>query len=435
MSEQTKAYNGLLVQSETNYIPLSTTKGKACANCRWFEVNGWEGEPPECHIVANWPEPILATGYCDRWEATPVPQPIDQTPVPVVIVELDDNDMIKEVEKRPSVMDRLKALFIKPPAASLGFEVLKGKDNKFYWHAAYTNNLEDLDGEILSAKAHTKYINRLDMGLVPMPTLRIWHIKGTDHGQADTAWYTGSEDGSTPGVVHAVGHFYDTDIAKKAIAYYRNHPTRNSHGFISPTWAFKEGIYHDYNTFEISTLPPHAAANPFTSFEEIKEMTLTDEKRKHLEEMGLADSIPTFEAVDNGVKEVAKETDAIFKSHGDFADTTKPAEEQKPVVPDANVKALLNDVIASQGEFVTLSKQQLETVKQLISKNASLENKIKAFEGELNDVRKQINLKPSRASESSGTIVKETDGLSDALPVDVSKDQSFWGAKMKGTGA
>ena len=60
-----KAFAGYLSQSETNYVPLSAVNGKACANCRWFMNDG-------CFIVASYePEPIIATGYCDRWEASP----------------------------------------------------------------------------------------------------------------------------------------------------------------------------------------------------------------------------------------------------------------------------------------------------------------------------------------------------------------------------
>ena len=68
ISEQ-KAFMGELTQAETGYVPLSITTGKACANCRWFLKFG------DCYIVEDEPEPILATAYCNRWEASAAPVP------------------------------------------------------------------------------------------------------------------------------------------------------------------------------------------------------------------------------------------------------------------------------------------------------------------------------------------------------------------------
>src|SRR6185369_1415140 len=79
----TKAFLGYFEQSEVNYTALSPQIGtKACANCRFFMNNG-------CFIVESTPEPIIATGYCDRWEVGKVPAPPSVEPIPVTIVEPD----------------------------------------------------------------------------------------------------------------------------------------------------------------------------------------------------------------------------------------------------------------------------------------------------------------------------------------------------------
>lgn len=51
-------------QAEVNYVPLSAVDGKACANCRWFTKD----ESGYCHVVENYPQEIVPTGWCQRHE-------------------------------------------------------------------------------------------------------------------------------------------------------------------------------------------------------------------------------------------------------------------------------------------------------------------------------------------------------------------------------
>lgn len=206
-AKENKAYNGLLSQEETAYVTVSTSRGKMCANCRWFQ-----NYEDRCHIVYDLPEPILATGYCNRWETIPEPVTPDIAPVPVVIVEPPEMEM--EMARKPKgIVERIKEVFTGSKDAP-EFEVFKDDAGEWHWHATYTNNYEDLEGEILSQKAHDKFIGRLDMGLIPMPELWCWHTFGTKHGQAKLIW-------RNEHFIHAVGDFEDTPDAKAAIEYYR----------------------------------------------------------------------------------------------------------------------------------------------------------------------------------------------------------------------
>lgn len=431
VKEFEKAFTGMLEQNEVNYIPLSSSRQKACANCRWFMVGG-------CFIVENEPEPILPTGYCDRWEASPAPDVEDDPqPIPVTIVpsqDLGDNQGIamtpKEGRKLNSInMKRLTSFYnelkdmlteagyelkerINPTEPSHGFDVFKDANGVWHWHAAYTNNYQDRDEEILRAKAHVNFINRIDMGLIEKPVLRIWHIKKSDHGKADLLWYTGEKDGSTPVVVHAVGHFDDSEIAQKAIPYLRKHKMKNSHGFVSATWAFKDGVYSDYNTFEISWLPPSAAANPFTSFQEIKEMALTDSKKELLKQMGLENKIPEFEAADTNVKELATEAEAVYKAYGDFADTEGGDEPED----DSQTKSLILDLVETQSELAKFGKLQVAAEKAHQQTETELKQMVVAQNKKIAALEKQLNLPPSRASEADETEVDTDKELDDQLP-------------------
>lgn len=391
-----KVYEGGLTQAEVNYLPLAPGNKKACANCRWFQVNGWDGEPPECRIVQRWPEPIQNVGVCDRHEANPVNEPIDMQPIPVVIVEAEE---VVTMEKKPSIVDRIKDIFTGSKDAP-DFEVFKDDAGVWHWHATYTNNYEDLEGEILSEKAHDKFINRLDMGLVPMPELWVWHTFGSAHGKAKLVWRNNH-------FIHAVGDFDDTAEAKAAIEYYRKNKVKLSHGFTVPRWAFKDGIYEDYNTFEISTLPPKAAANPYTSFEELKTMPMTDEKRRQLKETFKWDDakIAQVESMDENRAKALGELEVAYK---DFADTT-PDSKVETKATDKDMGETLFSVMEGQNLLLDVSKNILAIAKSQKEANdkaaGEFKSQVEKLQAELADVRKQLNMKPQRASESESTVV------------------------------
>lgn len=399
-----KAFTGLLDQKEVGYLPLSASKGKACANCRWFHATGDDMESePHCHLVMDMPEPILATGYCNRWEGTPPPpEPPAQEPIPVVIVEPEmQMDMAK---KEAGVLDRIKALLFPEKDDIQAFSVFKGADGKQHWHARYTNNFEDRDKQIISEKALADYIMRLDMGIVPMPELWDWHTKGTRHGQADTVFGIGH-------FVHAIGHYDDTELGRKAADYDRKHSKeiRLSHGFTAPKWSYQNGVYEVANTFEITKLPNGAEANPFTYFEEVKTMELTEVKRSHLEK------VYGKELVDKLVAESEKHgkaLEALGVIYKDFAEVDRPADAK--VEKEAQTEpGLLLELVKQQGELADLliavekaHKTELSTVKtasetqlaDVLKSNAALVEEVK-------ELRTLVNAGPRKASEAPVTMV------------------------------
>jgi len=71
----------------------------------------------------------------------------------------------------------------------------------------------------------------------------------------------------------AVGEFYDTPTAEAFKAYYRKNKMELSHGFIYDAAQKRNGVFWNYHTYEISTLPPGKAANPYTAFD-VKEQSM-----------------------------------------------------------------------------------------------------------------------------------------------------------------
>jgi hypothetical protein len=176
--------------------------------------------------------------------------------------------------KFKALVDGIKALFapseLQPLSTLTGFKDLGGG----YWLAWWTNNFEDREKEIFAEHAIEAYIDRANKGIVPLPELWFWHKEFSKHGKAL----------ALAGIGHfgvAVGKYDDNSDAKAYQAYYKAHERALgvSHQFWYPRWALKEGVYHEFNTFEISVLPASRAANPFTSFREVKTMQLNNEQK------------------------------------------------------------------------------------------------------------------------------------------------------------
>lgn len=435
VKEVEKAFTGKLEPEDVNYIPLSTTKGEACANCRWFIADA----PSEyaCFIVAASDaddEPILATGICDRWEANPEPaeDPMEEM-VETLVEALSENadtisdavsaaSIVPDMSKaKKSLAQRIKDLFVPKPTDD-AFMVFKGADGKDYWHAIYTNNFEDREGEILTEHGHDAYIERLDMGLVPMPVLRAWHVVGSEHGQADSVWRNGH-------FVHAVGHFNETPEAQKAVKFYQKNTgkIKMSHGFIHPDWAFDGKHYDEFNTIEITTLPPYAAANPYTSFEELKEMALTEEKRRYLEQVVGKDKLAEIEAKDGERSKALEDMKVAYK---DFVQVTPPT--TPAVTPEAQ-KALsvvygdLNTTVDEIMGVIQLQHKAIESKDVLIAQlKTEKDSEVKQLVDQIKELRTLVNAPPQRPSQSQSTVVDPTKTtLKDALP---QKPDDFFGA-------
>lgn len=421
-----KAFTGKLEPEDVNYIPLSTTKGEACANCRWFMAGAYPSNA--CFIVdASDPddEPILPTGYCDRWEANPAPAPEPIAELAEALVEAVGEvntsvnnlpaiampmvDIGKALEE-PGVLERIwKGIqgIITPSKEKSDLLIFKGDDGKTYWLATFTNNFKDLEGEIITERAHKDYEMRLDMKLTPMPELWAWHTQGTKHGQADMVWY---EDHNQ----HALGHFDDSVEAEKAIAFYRKNPVKLSHGFIAPEWGFKDGVYSAYNTFEISTLPPFAAANPYTSFEEIKSMPVPEKREEYFKKL-FGDKAPDVLAKVNARNDQSKEL-ATMTEYKDFASPSADENKDKPA--DENTK-VLSELFSENVEFVTelinLAKTQSKDLKDKGAEIAALktdnQSKLDAMQKQLDDLGKLVNAPPRRPSQDGSTLVPKDSPL------------------------
>lgn len=415
----------MLTQAETNYNAAGGKVNKACSNCRWF-CPADDMQEACCHLVEDDPAPMVSNGLCDRWEAVPMPavDPVEALAEAVTeaVETMAEVTYTMEVSDEPKLIERVWNSIktrLQGTKQDSAFSVFKGTDNEWHWHAVFTNNFEDLEQEIISEKAHENYVNRVDMGLIPMPELWAWHTVGTKHGQVDSVWYNNH-------FMHAVGHFDNTPDAQKAIAFYRKNKVKLSHGFTSPVWAFKDGIYEDYNTFEITTLPPYAAANPYTSFEEFKEMALTEDKRRYISEALGKDKLAEIEAAD---EQRGKALESLNITYKDFAATTPAAE----VETDKSLADMYLELSQGLGDVVQVMTLQTKAIQAKDAQITALEKKFDdetaAWLKELNDLRTLVNQGPRRASQDASTLLtdKDKDVLKDKLPNGDALSQMFPG--------
>jgi hypothetical protein len=350
-------------QETANYNPFGFTGQQGCATCRWFkpEYNG-------CHVVEG---AIVPTGLSDLYNPL---RPQDQ------MQELLDDfaesmgdvtamDRIGEAatdEKghKRTLIDRLlrrnkgeiqeeKPVFDTPS----GFKTIG--DN--LWVAWYTNPYRDRDGEWFAEKAIDADIAFMNE-TKDFPELWRYHIgkpknSPVKHGKAFAVTKAGR-------IVVAFGEFDNTPLADAFKAYYKENPDQAlSHGFFYDPDQKKDGVYHKFHTFEISTLPPNVAANPFTNFGiKTGEKTMPAANEKAIADLKSVLSGKLPEAQLNEVLQAAAAKSAELDQAVSFKN--KPEEETKEekepeLSPDT--KAILgafadlgNKISAMQGEIVGL---------------------------------------------------------------------------------
>lgn len=293
--------------------------------------------------------------------------------------------------------------------------VIKGVDGKYYWHSRHTNNFEDREKEILPESAHIGYEARVDAGLAPPPELWSWHTGGSRQGVAERVFYDNH-------IMNAVGVFDDTPEGETARKFYERNAGKIelSHGFTFPKWALKDGIYEVYNTFEISTLPIGAAANPYTTFEEINAMALSDEKRQWLESTLGKERTEKLLSENEKMGKAVEELGAKYKDFADVSAVTEtettvegepPATDEKPKFDTAAFAQLLSDMLEGQAHIVEVVEGQGKAIRALTEANTAEKSasatQITALKTELASLRTELSLTPRRASEAAETLVTE----------------------------
>lgn len=461
--KQSEKMTTLLRQREVDYSTLSTTPGQACANCRWF--SGVDGS--WCRIVESTPLDIMNTGYCNRWEVDPTTTSqgsalaeLSEMAEMMGSAELDDkagkkppygdkpgsdddddsedddnDDNKPDKKKKPapkkslleSAVDSVKSLFTRDEFGDgIGFKV-QGN----HWLIVWSNNFEDREGEIFTAKAIDDYVARVDAGIVPTPALVVWHVDGVSAKDSktrigDTEWVGRHEH-----FILAGGTFDDTPQGRAAQNYYSKQArkTKVSHGFSYDPRQFDGRHYEQFNTFEISLLPEGVEANRFTNLSGVKDMELTDKKRQYIADVFGESVAEDVLAKLSNAGEAIKSLDVAYK---DFTQVNEPdveTEAKKEAVErvETQLKDLIPDLVDGQALTAKSSAAALNSVKALVEK-------VKALESDVAALKERAAAAPKRASDSKMTIINETDApnLKKEIADQMTARDPFFGVEVKG---
>jgi hypothetical protein len=260
------------------------------------------------------------------------------------------------------------------------FVVWKEANGTFRWLAVYSNKFrdDDLVPEILSEDAHKEFVSAVDAGEWEMPSLRLWHVKGTDCGRTDYVAYDSS------GFSLASGTFA-ADKQNVAEALARMDDLLVSHGMpAKEIQRDKEDptIITRYRTVEVSPLPSWAAANRNTHFSILKEvdnMALPDEKRRFLIEAGLGE-----EAVAELERQLEDKAKTLESEGVEFKEAETEQAEAKPE-PEVQAESVPAPDYATRDEVAEAVGLHL---KPLIEQVQALSSQIEAMGKELKELKK-----------------------------------------------
>jgi len=209
-----------------------------------------------------------------------------------------------------------------PLPAGGSFRAFKDASGAYRWAAIYSNNFEDLEGEIFPYESHKEFVDWVDR-TGSLPELWLWHTPGTKVGSADAI------DLSTEGFLVALGTFDEgsKDVAARLEAM---GPQAVSHGYNYEPAGLVNGVYTKeahYRTFEISVIPPGREANPigtgFAAGTEVQVM-LTKEKRDYFTLVLGGDTVANLEKVLGDAASKAREKGIAYKDLTSAFEPTEP---------------------------------------------------------------------------------------------------------------
>lgn len=431
----TKAFQGMLTQKETNYVPLSATAGKACANCRWFLPYGG------CFIVDSYPEPILPTGLSDRWEATPAPEPNLTETIAEAVTEAaitisealpvqlsHDHEAPGEVIIDPvaPILTQLKNRIRRQPLKD-GTHVLKDNAGRRYMYMVTSNGYRDQDNAHVTTKAIEDYADHCwtdDGKFIGDNSHFIWHTK--ELGSVSDLVFADVWSGF---LVEVWREKEGYPIAKAFYNYVEKHPEIEwgaSQGFLASKQDIKAGLYKSIAKYESSSLPRAAASNVYT-LSEVLPMVEKGKRDTFLnklfeEEFGIKDAAQLLKEGPEKLRAELADKGVVAKALGDGSEAVLKVRGE---AMKQNAELILSMVEVQDQLDRDLTDLKTAQTKELATRDGKLtllENQLadqkKAHEKDLSELRVLVNATPRRAAHDDSTVVKESekDVLKDNLP-------------------
>lgn len=297
--------------------------------------------------------------------------------------------------------------------ANCGMKMLKGADGSYRWFGWASNKFRDRDtakhplGEIITDSAHKEFIEYLNANPDKAPEWWTWH---TPVRKSRADWWDYA-DGyllmSGPASEEDAKGYLDT-----------NEPIAMSHGFHTLKRDSAKGLIQSYRSFEVSDLPPDAAANPYTNFEMVrKELAmLTKEKRDYLVKRLGEDRVAMIE------KDTETMSKALEEAGVEWKEQTIAAQTDKVVAGVEDVVKQLTEALNVPGLNELLTNLQ-KSNKELADKLDAQSKEIAALQKSQDEKLAEAiapKVKPIKwgyqASEAKENIVQPNDPLAAAAP-------------------
>lgn len=416
--EAAKMY-GMLRQNEVAYVTVSPNTGtQQCANCRFFKASEYDANGmligSHCAIVEPYPESILPTGYCNRWELSE-PEVIEQAPIPVIIVDVDTGE-----EKAYQTPKPAKTL-LKSDKSGVTFQ--RGADGLRLAMIYTSNGYEDRAEDYVTTKALEGYVEECWQGdeYVGKNILDFWHHPKLDIGDIiyadmhETFLFEMAKERNTP-LAKVLWDYWEksADDIDWAASHRFRVKRRDTH------------VFESIKKERTSILPRSAAANLLT-FSGVVPMTKARDKMldKILDFEGAADMLKT-----KGVQAVMEHLKAKGVEH---KSVDVPATETP--TPQADEYAVYMKAFPAVLEGMA---ELLESIEAIEAKEATREKGhdelvtlVKTFQTSLDKVNAQLTLAP-RGSKATETLISKEQG--DAVkadePVEYDPTWAMWGQKV-----
>lgn len=416
-----------LNQKETAYVAVSPKTGsEQCANCRFFLATNWDSISgsqigPACVLVSGYPEPILATGWCNEWEKR---EPFEPEPMEVEIVEDEPDAPAEEAAVEVEVTEQ-KALkvYAAPKTLPVVQKIMRNvkgelqpgttlvrKGDSRYMLIISSNGFKDRHDEHVATMALKEYVEGFEAGTVRKNKHMFWHA--IEVGDIVAA---GMVNDFLVEVAKEKG-----ENGKKFYDYVEAHPEIEwgaSQGFwVRAKDIREEGKTKTYKRIdkdETSTLPRDAAANLFTL------SAIGDGMAKKFET--LVDEIfgkGSAEALTKGTGELKKKLVAEGVAHkhkdaetvADAAEAVAEAETEMPETQDAKDRLIMR-LVDGMEALLTEVKATMEATAVAEEKAEDVEEEMKSLRKEvtdsLNEIRQKLSLAPRIASQSADTKIAD----------------------------
>lgn len=309
--------------------------------------------------------------------------------------------------------------------------VVVEKDASGNWRAVMwpSNNFKDLDGEIISEKAHQEYVDWVNKNMDVAPVFLTWHKAGTRRAaQVDFAGYE-----------HGFLIMSAPLTEKEAAGLLRAQALTDvgmSHGsFVLERDGSDPRVITKYRMVEVSDLPIENAANPFTDFETLLKEADMDTKKY------LASVLGSEDEAEKHLKKMLDKQEALRKAGVEEKASDPPAPEPVAETKPAeapNIDEIVARVAKELGmeqlsaEFAVL-KEAAEKVPVLESLVAELTTKSDEKLADLiaPKIAKSFSWMEARPSQKEETVLK--DGDKGDATLKESKPETGWLSELTGT--